>query len=534
MIPKPLREYRFSLRARATSWYVGLLAVALFVFSVGIYLGIRTYLKISLQRALSGTAHTINDDFLAKLPEKGQAWVLGEIRESYESTPTDHYVRLSVGNNVLFQTVDMRDPVIHVSDIALPSHSLEGAQHGSFQVGDIALPRLSTGGAFHRQTIRNQVVMIYSLPVQASDGRLIVVETGTSLFSMQETLRSITKILVIATIPILILAAFGGYFLMKQPLRPLVALTDKAANIGVSGLGERLPVIKTGDELERLTYSLNGMIDRLEEALNHNRRFSADASHELRTPLTIMRGEMEEILQLEGLPQQAVENLVSTLEEIERMSRIVNSLMAITRLDAGGERLDKTQLDLSALVRTTVDHMRLLAEEKGLPLTCACEREVLVYADPMMLKQVLVNLIDNAIKYTPSSRTLPTAEPSTEALPDQSMLSEPGRGAIDVTVSTSESRAVLKITDHGMGIAPETLPFIFDRFYRADYARTRGAGGVGLGLAIVKAIISAHDGMVSITSTPGSGSVVVVQLPLAVASSIPAFETPADRVPAWL
>ena len=530
MIRQPLREYRFSLRARATSWYVGLLAVALFVFSIGIYFGIRTYLKISLQRALSGTAHTISDDFLAKLPAKGQAWVLGEIRETYESTPTDHYVRLSVGNNVLFQTADMRDPVIHVNEIDLPTRSQGGATHGQFQVGDIALPRLATGGTFHRQTIHNQIVMIYTLPVLASDGRLFMVETGTSLFSMQETLRSITKILVISTIPILILAAIGGYFLMKQPLRPLITLTDKAANIGIGGLGERLPVVKTGDELERLTYSLNGMIDRLEEALNHNRRFSADASHELRTPLTIMRGEMEEILQLDGLPPQAIENLVSTLEEIERMSRIVNSLMAITRLDAGGERLDKTELDLSTLVRTTVDHMRLLAEEKGLPLTCACEREVFVYADPMMLKQVLVNLIDNAIKYTPSRRDLQIIEPSMVSIIDQNLLSEPEGGAIDVTVSTSASRAILKITDHGMGIAPATLPFVFDRFYRADYARSRGAGGVGLGLAIVKAIITAHDGTVTISSTPEQGSIVLVQLPLASASSMTTTEGAADRM----
>jgi signal transduction histidine kinase len=375
--------------------------------------------------------------------------------------------------------------------------------------------------------------MIYALPVLASDGRLFMVETGTSLFSMQETLRSITKILVISTIPILILAAIGGYFLMKQPLRPLIKLTDKAANIGVGGLGERLPVLKTGDELERLTHSLNGMIDRLEEALNHNRRFSADASHELRTPLTIMRGEMEEILQLDGLPPQAVENLVSTLEEIERMSRIVNSLMAITRLDAGGERLDKAELDLSTLVRTTVDHMRLLAEEKGLPLTCACEREVFVYADPMMLKQVLVNLIDNAIKYTPSRRNPQIIDSSIAPIIDQNSLSESEGGAIDVTVSTSASRAMLKITDHGMGIAPTTLPFVFDRFYRADYARSRGAGGVGLGLAIVKAIITAHDGTVTITSTTGQGSVVLVQLPLAPGPSATAVEATADRIPAW-
>jgi len=483
MIRKPLREYRFSLRARATSWYVGLLAMALVVFSVGIYVCIRTYLNESLQRALGGTAHTISDDFLAKLPTKGDAWVLGEIRESYEASPNDHYIRLSVGDSVLYQTADMRDP--------------------SIQIGEITLPRPSAEGSFLRETIQGRDVMIYSLPFHAADGRLIEVEAGTSLFAMQQTLHSLTKILTVATILILILATIGGYLLMTQPLRPLVALTGKAADIGRKKLGERLPVIPTGDELERLTHSLNGMIDRLEDALNHNHRFSADASHELRTPLTIMRGELEEMLRIEELPPQAVENLVSTLEEIDRMSRIVNSLMTITRLDAGGERMTMQVLDLSELVRTTMDHMRLLAEEKGLPLNCECEREIYVYADPMRIKQVLVNLIDNAIKYTQPGEDFP-----------ESCLPVPTRGRVDIAVFASGSNACLKIADQGIGIAREVLPHVFDRFYRADFARSRDAGGVGLGLAIVKAIVTAHDGSVSITSTLDQGSTVLVQLPL--------------------
>src|SRR5258708_3069857 len=291
---------------------------------------------------------------------------------------------------------------------------------------------------------------------------------------------------------------------MREPVRAIGVLTDQAAKIGRKRLGERLPVIPTGDELERLTHSLNGMIDRLEDALNHNHRFSADASHELRTPLTIMRGELEEMLRIEALPPQAVENLVSTLEEIDRMSRIVNSLMAITRLDAGGERMTMQVLDLSALVRTTMDHMCLLGEEKGLPLNCACEQEVYVYADPMRIKQVLVNLIDNAIKYTQPGGGSPE-------VPRQ----EPGRGRVDIAVFASGSSACLKIADQGIGIAPEVLPHVFDRFYRADFARSRDAGGVGLGLAIVKAIVTAHDGSVSITSTLDQGSIVLVQLPLA-------------------
>jgi signal transduction histidine kinase len=151
-----------------------------------------------------------------------------------------------------------------------------------------------------------------------------------------------------------------------------------------------------------------------------------------------------------------------------------------------------------------MDHMRLLAEEKGLPLNCACEQEVYVYADPMRIKQVLVNLIDNAIKYTQPGEAFP-----------ESSLHDAGRGRVDIAVFASGSSAWLKISDRGIGIAPEVLPHVFDRFYRADFARSREAGGVGLGLAIVKAIVAAHDGTVSITSTLDQGSTVLVQLPLA-------------------
>ena len=483
----------FSLRARATSWYVGLLAVALVVCNIGVYVGVRTYLKLSLQRALSGTGQTIADDFLDKLPSKGESWVLGEVRESYEASPSDRYVRLSVSDRVLYQTADLRDPIIRLEDVVLP--------------------RLSREAAFHRQTVDNHVVMTYALPYRAADGRIIEVEAGTSLNSMQQTLHSLLRILLVATVLTLIAAAIGGYWLMKMPLRPLVVLAEKAENIGRKEMGERLPVIPTGDELERLTHSLNRMIERLEDSLAHNYRFSADASHELRTPLTIMRGEMEEILQIDDLPAQAVENLVSTLEEVDRMSRIVNSLMTITRLDAGGERMDRKVLDLSALVRSTVEHLRLLAEEKELALTAVCDGPVLVYADPMRMKQVLVNLIDNAIKYTPSR---------------SANAGETEDGDIRVHLSRAGSHADLKIADHGVGVSKAALPHVFERFYRADFARNRVAGGVGLGLAIVKSIVAAHDGTVTIASVPGSGSTVWVRLPLATLAESTAMEDDAS------
>jgi signal transduction histidine kinase len=355
--------------------------------------------------------------------------------------------------------------------------------------------------------------MTYSAPYHASGGRVLQVECGASLFAMQQTLISLARILISATVLILLLALVGGYFLMALPLRPLAVLTENAERIGRKEMGKRLPVIPTGDELERLTHSLNGMIDRLEEALAHNYRFSADASHELRTPLTILRGEMEEMLLLENLPSQAVENLVSSIEEVDRMSKIVNSLMAITRLDAGGERMAKRVFNLSELARTTVEHVRLLAEEKAVTLTISGPGEVFVEADPMRMKQVLVNLLDNAIKYTPAGRAASEAAPTEQE--DDAAGDDIEEKEISIAVRAVGSQALLQIHDHGIGILPDALPHVFDRFYRADYARNRVTGGVGLGLAIVKAIITAHDGTVSIESVVGEETTVTVRLPLA-------------------
>jgi len=486
-------RHGLSLRARVTSWYIGLLAVTLVLFSVAVYAGIHSYLKSTLQRGLQSTAETIAQTYLAHIPEKGQRWALGEIRESYDNGASDRFVRISTDGTVLYKTGDMRDPTIRIDDLPIPA----------------------IAAAFHSQKTYHQDVTAYTLPFYATDGRVILVEAGASLDAMQQTLHSLAETLSITTPLVLLIATIGGYWLMKRPLRPLVVLTDKAEDVGRKQLGERLPVIPTGDELERLTHALNRMIGRLEESLAHNYRFSADASHELRTPLTIMRGELEEMVQLANLPPQAVENLVSTLDEIDRMSRIVNSLMTITRLDSGGERMDLVPVDIAALTRTTMDHMRLLAVERGIPLTLEAPGSLFVQADAMRMKQVLVNLIDNAIKYTPAND---------EAAGDAA-------GGVHVSLEVSGEQVVLQVADHGIGIATAVIPHVFERFYRADYARNRVAGGVGLGLAIVKTIITAHNGEVFVRSVEGQGTTISVHLPLlsAEAASMHVTGTPTYR-----
>ncbi len=463
--------HRNTLRLRVTAWYVGLLAVALIVSSAAVYLGVRAFITSSLERILINSAQSITSNFLASIEEKGQTWFLGEISESYPSGSSDRFVRITSRNKVLYSTGDMRDPFVSTSTLPLPAQP-------------------AWINAIHRETLASgESVMIYTMPFKTPSGRPFLVETGATVDSIGRVTRSLALILFITTPTILLAAALGGFFLMKLPLRPVVVITEQAEHIGRKDLGERLPVIATGDELERLALSLNRMIDRLEEALAHNHRFSADASHELRTPLTILQGELEELLRRQDLPAPALEGLASSLEEIQRMSRIVHSLMAISRLD-GGERVERLPLDLAHIAYDTAEHMRLLAEEKSITLVCLPSAPVFVSGDAMRLKQVVVNLLDNAIKYT-----------------------LPG-GEVHVSVFPELEQAVLQVTDSGIGISAAALPFVFERFYRADKARSRESGGVGLGLSIVRSISAAHEGSVTLSSVEALGTTINVLLPL--------------------
>jgi heavy metal sensor kinase len=272
-------------------------------------------------------------------------------------------------------------------------------------------------------------------------------------------------------------------------------ITRRAEGITSSNLSERLPVIRSGDELERLSTSLNRMIERLDDAFQHINRFSADASHELRTPLTILQLELESIAQKHRKDASLGDQLGSALEETQRMSRIVESLLAISRLDAGEVRMDKTRLDLGELVTSTAEEMKLLAEEKSIRLLIHRVPGIHVEVDRTHLRQVIANLIDNAIKYTQAG------------------------GMIEIIVAREENTAVLEVSDNGPGIPAPALPHVFERFYRADKARSRASGGAGLGLSIVKAICAANSAEVKVASEEGRGACFRVELPMLVISA---------------
>src|SRR5579872_68740 len=459
-----------SLRVRVTSWYGGLLTAALLIFGSAVYLGLRNYLFTTLQRTLRDESANIVEEFVANADNKGTEWLAGEVEESYAPESDGRYIRILREGHVLYQSRNVQADFLS----RIPPQPSSAPGRGSFV-------RVIAGSA--------GPLLLYTTSWVSPSGVHFVVQTGAPTAPIDRTLRSLLIALSLLTPVIIAGAAIGGYLLMSVPFRPVVALTRHAEQIGTRALGERLPVIATGDELERLSISLNRMIDRLEESLAHNRRFSADVSHELRTPLTILRGELEPLVSAPGLPATVQDAIGSALEEIERMSDIVENLLTISKLDFSSA-IPRSLVDLSAVARSTVEQMQLLADDKHLAVYATAAGETWVCGDRVRIQQVIVNLLDNAIKYTPAG------------------------GAIWLEVSPQRNMGLIEVRDNGIGIPAECLPFVFDRFYRADKARSRESGGTGLGLSIVKAICMVHEGTVSIQSTEGAGTIVRVDLPL--------------------
>jgi len=464
-----------SIRFRMALWYAALLAGALALFGAATYLGLERYLQKSLEESLIKQARSIGDVLIANIHQSGEDYVDSEITEHYSPEINGRFIRVTRADGKR----------IYVSG---------PPKDGTFDPALVATPRLPAAQKFTREVEMSDghELLLHSLPYRASDGTQFLIEVAAPYNQIESVLRGLLLTFALGLPLIVGLAIGGGYLLMRRALHPVDEIRQKAAQITSRNLSERLPVVHTGDELERLATDLNRMIARLEESFLQINRFSADASHELRTPLTVLQGELESILRSgQQLPVEIRDTVGSVLEETQRLTKIVENLLAISRLEAGEARKQPERLDFAELARNTADQMRLLAEEKQIHLNCDGAEPVEVDVDPSRLKQVVVNLLDNAIKYTPEG------------------------GRVSISVMKRDSRAVLEVEDSGIGISSVDLPHIFDRFYRADKARSRQMGGTGLGLSIVRSICLAHGGQVTVNSTEGRGSLFRVELPLA-------------------
>ena len=460
-----------SLRFRLTAWYAGLLAGALLVSEVSVYLGLERYLYWNLHTTLASQCRTIGTELLSQLPVKPAPWLATEINEAYAPEVNGSFIRVfRQGTGVVYLSGAPKDGSFNPLEVPLPS---EEQKEGSRTI------RLAVGNH----------LLVDALPFTTPDGSHFLVESGMLDDQVEIVLHGLLLILAVYMPFVVSLAVIGGYWLMRRSLQPVDEITKRAEGITSTNLSDRLPVIRTGDELERLSVSLNRMIERLDDAFQHINRFSADASHELRTPLTILQLELEGIVHNHPLSPALSDQIGSALEETHRMSHIVENLLAISRLDAGEVKMEKMHLDLGELASSSVDQMRLLAEEKSILLHSKAATGVYVEGDRSRLQQVIVNLIDNAIKYTQEG------------------------GQVEISVRIEADTAILEVADNGVGIPAHALPHVFERFYRADKARSRRSGGAGLGLSIVKAICTAHGAEIKISSQEGRGSCFRVDLP---------------------
>ncbi len=290
---------------------------------------------------------------------------------------------------------------------------------------------------------------------------------------------------------VLLLSAFGSYWLAKPAFRPIHRLTRTARDIKAGDLHRRVPVPKARDEVHDLALTLNEMIGRLNQAFTQQRRFVADASHELRTPVTVIRSVTDVALAQPLSLEEYFAVLRDVNAEAERLSQLINVLLALARADEGQVQLDREPVRLDLLAFDVALTIEPLAVERGITLQVEKLEPATVMGDTARLIQAMMGLVDNALTYTNAG------------------------GTVTLSVEVSNTSAYFIVCDTGIGIAPQDAAHIFERFYRADPARSRAAGGSELSLALVDWVVSAHNGSIAVESQPGLGSTFKVALPLA-------------------
>jgi heavy metal sensor kinase len=281
-----------------------------------------------------------------------------------------------------------------------------------------------------------------------------------------------------------------GWFLAVHALKPFDEVARTAEQITSEKLNTQIENARGEQEVQRLVQSFNSMVARLSQSFNQMRKFNANVAHELRTPLAILQGENEVALRSGTIPEDVRAVLISNLEELGRLSRIVNDLLTLSEIDAGAQVLVRQPVNLKSLIGDLADQMQLLAMERNIQIEAGDLADVFVEADDLWLRRAVLNLIDNAIKYSRDG------------------------GRIQISMSREGPRVRIHIRDEGIGISKQDQLFIFDRLFRADPARNRSSGGSGLGLSLVKWIVEAHNGRIGVTSEPDQGTDFEVDLPL--------------------
>lgn len=462
-----------SIRVRLTLWYGSALALILVLFAVSLYLvmsrALREQVDASLDEAAAVAIRTLGEHRF------GPFLIFEDLSQDFpEIALLDKFFQIfGPAGQVTIQSANIQSREIPLSQPSFRA-SLEG--HSTFE---------------SVQFENGVPLRLLSVPIRQGDRLVNILRVGTSLQSTNRMLHRLLVGLYIASPLALLVSLGGGWFLAGRALRPVHAITKAAQRIAAGDWTQRIRTPHSNDEIGQLASTFNDMIGRLEVSFRQIRQFSADASHELRTPLTITKGETELALRR---PRQAEDYRVvleSNLEEIDRMSRIVDELLFLSRADLGEIKLKMVPVQLDDLVREIQQQAQVLGEEHHIQTVLEVVEPVVVQGDDLRLRELLLNLLDNAVKYSQKGQT------------------------VELSLTVSGGQGKLVIRDHGIGIAPEDQERVFDRFYRTDEARAHAAKGTGLGLSICKWIVEVHHGTIEMKSTTQGGSCFTVCLPLA-------------------
>jgi heavy metal sensor kinase len=461
-----------SVRIRLTLWYAGVLALSLVAFALVIYYAANHIFHERQDESLRSTAHTVASAYVEELGEA--------------------HSQAAAGRIVLAEIVFPNRYVLLTDNAGQPIASSAIASSANFSSMQTLPPMLladARARGFSHANVNGLRVAVVPL---SSDQTLGYAAVAEPLSVVEDGLAELRRDLFAGVLLVLLLASAGGYFLARKSLAPIASMNSQTQRISVENLSARLDVTNSRDELGRLTTTINDLLTRLENSFKEQQRFIADASHELRTPLAVLRGETEVALGKTRTQKEYQQSLSLIQDEAERLSRIVEDLFILARQPINTRAaLNKERVSLNDAVSDCARAAHVLASRKGVRLHLENDSpSIALNGDEELIKRMILNLLDNAVKYTPAG------------------------GEISLALARQNGNAEIVVRDTGIGIAQTDQPRVFDRFFRVDKARARTLGGAGLGLSIAQWIVEVHGGEISLASAPGEGSKFTVLLPL--------------------
>ena len=465
-----MRRINLPIRWRLTLWFSGILALMLVVFGVGLY----SYFRNSLQASIDTKIRSIGDVLSSSMTESQNPSVFLNFERYLENVlgrrPKGKFIQIMDRSGKI--GAKMND--IEAEALPVSFATVERALRGEvvYETVEKARPRLR----------------LVTIPIVEKNKTTSIVQVGTSLEDFDETMNRLLIILIIGIPTAISLTVVVGYVMAKKALKPVDKIRKTAVKITSRSLDERIDIGPRRDELTRLAETFNEMIGRLQNAFQRVNQFSSDVPHELKTPLTILKGETEVTLRKERTAEDYRQLLGSHLEEIDRMTKIIEDLLLLSKADAREVQLNMEEIDLKDLVVDVCMDMKFFAAKKGVDLLVRELEDVKLTGDELKLRRMLLNVIENGIKYTAKG------------------------GWVEVTSSLNNGYVRIDVKDNGIGIAENDLRYVFDRFYRGDKSRRRESGS-GLGLSISKWIAEAHQGSIEVESAPSRGSIFSIRLP---------------------